>query len=51
MYNIYVKNSEGKRPPRETRYKWEHNNKMDIKQTWKGVVGINVFQDCDQWAL
>ena len=51
MYNICVRNSEGKRPPRETKYKWEHNNKMDIKETQEGVEGINVSKDCDQWVL
>jgi len=51
MYSICVRNSEGKRPLREARHKWERDNKMDITETWEGVEGINVYQDCDQWVL
>ena len=51
MYNICVRNFEGNRHPRETGYKWEYNNKMDIKGTREGVEGINVSKDYDQWVL
>ena len=47
----FLSSTEGKSCPRGTKYKWEHNIKMDIKETRDGVEGVNVSQDCEQWAL
>jgi hypothetical protein len=46
MYNIFVKKPEGKR----SRYRWENNIKMDLKETgWEGVDYIHLAQYRDRW--
>jgi hypothetical protein len=49
---VFVRNAEGKGPYRGIRYKWDDNNKMDLKEKeWEGVSSIILFQDCYQWPL
>jgi hypothetical protein len=47
---VLVGTSEGKRPPRGPRRRWEDNIKMDRRETgWDGVVWIHLAQNIDQW--
>jgi hypothetical protein len=49
-YKIFVEKSEGKRPLRRRRRRWEDNIKMDLKEIeWRGVGWMNLDQDRDQW--
>jgi hypothetical protein len=48
-YRILVGKSEGKRPLRKPRRKWE-NIRMDLREIgWGGVYWIDLAQDRDQW--
>jgi hypothetical protein len=41
---------EGKRPLGRPRYRWVHNNKIDLTEIgWEGMDWINLAQDRDQW--
>jgi hypothetical protein len=47
-YRILVGKSEGKRPRRRTRRRWEDNTKMDFTEVeWEGVAWIDLAQDRD----
>jgi hypothetical protein len=49
-YTVMVVKSEGKRPHRRHRRKWEDNIKMDHKEIeWKDVNWIHLTQDRDWW--
>jgi hypothetical protein len=40
-YRIFVRKSEGKRPLRRPRYRWEDNIRMDlVEKRWQGVDWI-----------
>jgi hypothetical protein len=50
VYKILVLESEGKRPLRRPRRRWEDNIRMDLKEIgWEGVCWIDLAQDRDQW--
>jgi len=50
VYKILVLESEGKRPLRRPRRRWEDNIRMDLKEIgWEGVYWIHLAQDRDQW--
>jgi hypothetical protein len=37
-YKILVRNSEGRRPPRRPRHRWEDNIRMDLKEIgWEAM--------------
>jgi hypothetical protein len=47
---ILVEKSEGKRPLRKHRRRWEDNIRMDLREIlWKGVDWIHLSQERDQW--
>jgi hypothetical protein len=44
-YKTLVRKSEGKRPFRKSRNRWEDNNKMDLKQDmrlWTGLIWLGI---------
>jgi hypothetical protein len=48
-YQILVRKSEGKRPLRRPRHRWEGNIRMDLREIgWEGVDWIHMVQDRDQ---
>jgi hypothetical protein len=52
MKNAYilVGKSEGKRPLRRPRRRWENNIRMDLKKiVWEGVDSMHLAQNRDQW--
>jgi len=52
MKNAYilVGKSEGKRPLRRPRRRWENNIRMDLKKiVWEGVDWMHLAQNRDQW--
>jgi hypothetical protein len=49
-YKILVLNSEGKRPLRRPRHRWEDNIKVHLKETGlEGVDWIHLAHDRDKW--
>jgi ribosome biogenesis protein Nip4 len=49
-YNILVGKSEGRRPLRRHRRRWEDNIKMDLREIGFGDVDwIHLAQDRDTW--
>jgi len=49
-YNIFVGKSEGKRPLRRHRHRWEDNITMDLGEIeWEGVDWMNLAQFRNQW--
>jgi hypothetical protein len=51
-YRILMGRPEGKRPPGKPRYRWEDNNKMDLREIgWGGMGWIDLAQDRDQWEV
>jgi hypothetical protein len=51
MYKVLVGKSEGKKPLRRPRRKWEDRTTMDLREIdWGvGVDGIQLAQDRDRW--
>jgi ribosomal protein L28 len=50
VYKVLVGKSEGKRPLRKTKRRWEYNIKMDLLEVGRrGMDWINVAQDRDRW--
>jgi hypothetical protein len=48
---ILVRKSEGKRPLRRPRHRWEDNIRIDLRKIrWEGVGWIQLAQDRDQWS-
>jgi hypothetical protein len=49
-YNILLGKPEVKRLLRRPRLRWEHNIRMDLRETvWKGVDWMHLAHDKDQW--
>jgi hypothetical protein len=49
-YTILVGKPEGKRQLARSRYRWEDNIKMDLKEIgWGGMDWIDLTQDKSQW--
>ena len=50
MYRVSVGKSEGKRPLRRPRRRWEDNIKKDLQEVECGVIDwIELAQDADRW--
>jgi hypothetical protein len=50
-YSIFVGKSEGKRPLRRPRRRWEDNIRMDLREIgWEDVDWMHLNQDRDQWG-
>jgi len=50
VYRVLVGKPEGKRPLGRPRRRWEHNNKMDVKEMGcEGMDWIELAQDRDRW--
>jgi len=50
VHGVVVGESEGKRPLRRPRRRWEDNNRMDIQKVGCGVMDwIELAQDRDRW--
>jgi hypothetical protein len=48
-YRVLVSESEGKRPLGRPSYRWDGNNKTDLKEReWKGVDWIHLAQDMNK---
>jgi hypothetical protein len=49
-YRILVVKPEGKRPLGRTRYNWEYNIKIDLREIgWGGIDFVDLVHDSDQW--
>jgi hypothetical protein len=49
-YKILVGKPEGKRPLGRPRQRWEHNIRIDLRETgWKVVDWVHLLQDRAQW--
>jgi hypothetical protein len=49
-YDIWVGISEGKKPLRRPRHRWEDNIRMDLREIGlEGVNWMHLAQDRDQW--
>jgi hypothetical protein len=53
VYRILVGNTEGKKPVQRNRRRWEHSNKIDLREILCDVMDwINLVQSRDQcWAI
>ena len=50
VYRVLVGKSEGTRPPRRPRHRWEDNIKMDLQEVGcESVDWFDVTQDRDRW--
>jgi hypothetical protein len=50
VYKILMGKSEGKRPIRRPRHRWEDGIKMDLREIgWGSVEWIQLAQNRDQW--
>jgi hypothetical protein len=50
VYKVLVGKTEGKRPLRRPRRRWENNIKMDLQKVGCGDMGwIELAQDKDKW--
>jgi hypothetical protein len=50
VYKILVGKSEGKRPLRQPRHRWEDYIKMDIREIgWEGVYWMHLAHDRYHW--
>jgi ribosome biogenesis protein Nip4 len=48
--NALARKSEGKRPLRKPRNRWEDNIRMDLREIgWGSVDWMHLAQDKDQW--
>jgi hypothetical protein len=48
VYNILIRNHEGKRPLTRPRCRWEDNIRMDLREiVWEGVEWVHLVQDRD----
>jgi ribosome biogenesis protein Nip4 len=49
-HNILVGKSEGKRPLRIPKHRWEDNIRMDLREIgWDDVDWLHLAQENDQW--
>jgi hypothetical protein len=52
IHRILVRKTEGKRPLRRPRRRWENNIRMGIREVeWEGVDWMYTAQDRDQWLV
>jgi len=50
VYNVLVRNPEGKRPLERHRHRWEDNIKLDLQELGCGCMDlIDLAQDRDRW--
>jgi hypothetical protein len=49
VYKVLVGESEGKRPLRRPRCRWEDGIRMDLLEIGRGVEWIQLAQDRDWW--
>jgi hypothetical protein len=50
VYKVLMGKSEGKRPIRRPRHRWEDGIKMDLREIgWGSVEWIQLAQNRDQW--
>jgi hypothetical protein len=51
-YKDLVRKPEGKRSLGSLRFRWEDNNRMDLREiAWGDMDGINLSQNRDQWRV